>query len=782
MNLRSCWFWLLALLQIGGGATLFAQPLITDFSPTAGTTGDVIMLTGSGFSVNPSGISVHFWNGVSATIKFISSDTLMTVTVPSGASTGPLSIQQGTGNPTYTTGDFLVVGSGPYISDVSPAYGSVNDLVTISGVHLTNLVAVTFNGISSPGSPNSAGTQITTRVPSGATSGYITVSTSYGTSNSPAAFTVLGPGPFISDFSPYVGNPRTTVFIDGVHFTGATNATFNGTPGVNFAVQSDTLIRVDTPTNVSSGRVSVNAPLGSWTTSSNFFVPPTVSTFAPVGGRTGTNVLITGVNFLDATAVSFNGLAAAGYTVLSNSGIIATVPAGATTGIIRVIAPAGSAFSTGNFALQPTLSGFSPSFGPAGTSVTLTGANLNAGTPVVRFNGVASTSVTGISFGQVTATVPTGATTGPISITTSDGSYTNANTFYLPAGITSFAPTNSAPGSSITVQGRNFLGATAVSFNGTPATSFQVTNNSTLRAIVPSGLTTGPLLVSTPAGVAQSTGRFYGAPGITSFAPTHGLPNTSVTLTGSNFFGATVVSFGGVGASFSVNNNGQITAFVPNGAQSGPITVVAPAGTNSSASNFILDYTSDLTVGVTAAPNPVTLGSNLVFTVSIFNNGPYPAQNLSVTNVLPSTVALQSVVAPAGWILATNGNTLIGSITNLVNSGAAALFVTVVPQSIGSIVDNVSIGSAFPDPNPFDNTSSVTVTVNPLALLSISLLTNQVEVSWPVALSNYILQYKNLPTTNAFWSNVTTTSIISGNLRMVIETNNMASKYYRLRQ
>src|SRR5262249_39406578 len=184
-------------------------------------------------------ITVRFWNGVQADIIFINSDLQMTIQVPNGASTGPLSIQQGGGNPIYTAADFTAIGQGPYITDFSPGYGAMDDLITINGVHLTNTTAVKFNGKPSTSfNFNAAGTQINARVPAGATNGFISVTTPYGTSNSLTSFTVIGAGPFITGFTPSVGTPGTTVFIDGVHFTSATNATFSGTAGINFAVQS----------------------------------------------------------------------------------------------------------------------------------------------------------------------------------------------------------------------------------------------------------------------------------------------------------------------------------------------------------------------------------------------------------------------------------------------------------------------------------------------------------------------------------------------------------------
>jgi hypothetical protein len=75
-------------------------------------------------------------------------------------------------------------------------------------------------------------------------------------------------------------------------------------------------------------------------------------------------------------------------------------------------------------------------------------------------------------------------------------------------------------------------------------------------------------------------------PNVSGFSPSVGGPGTSVTITGSNFSGATAVQFNGTGASFSVDNDGQITATVPGGATTGPITVFNPSGSGTSGSNF----------------------------------------------------------------------------------------------------------------------------------------------------------------------------------------------------
>jgi hypothetical protein len=75
----------------------------------------------------------------------------------------------------------------------------------------------------------------------------------------------------------------------------------------------------------------------------------------------------------------------------------------------------------------PTITGFSPSAGPPGTAVTITGTNLDGATKVT-FNGTAST-VTQDTATNVKVTVPNGATTGRIKVVTDGGKVENATDF-----------------------------------------------------------------------------------------------------------------------------------------------------------------------------------------------------------------------------------------------------------------------------------------------------------------------------------------------------------------
>lgn len=77
------------------------------------------------------------------------------------------------------------------------------------------------------------------------------------------------------------------------------------------------------------------------------FVPTTPS-FSPTSGFVGDAVTLTGSHFTDATSVQFNGVGAS-FSVVSDTQISTTVPAGATTGLVSVGNPSGSASSAGAF-------------------------------------------------------------------------------------------------------------------------------------------------------------------------------------------------------------------------------------------------------------------------------------------------------------------------------------------------------------------------------------------------------------------------------------------------
>jgi uncharacterized repeat protein (TIGR03803 family) len=149
----------------------------------------------------------------------------------------------------------------------------------------------------------------------------------------------------------------------------------------------------------------------------------------PTSGEVGAAVIILGTDLTGATSVTFDGTAAA-FTVVSSSEITTTVPSGAGTGEVQVTTPKGALISNVNFRVTPTISSFSPTSGPVGTSVVVTGEGFRGATSI-SIGGVMATSFTVDSDTQITATVPTGANTGHIAVSTLGGTAVSAGTFTI---------------------------------------------------------------------------------------------------------------------------------------------------------------------------------------------------------------------------------------------------------------------------------------------------------------------------------------------------------------
>ena len=329
-------------------------------------------------------------------------------------------------------------GTPPQITSFTPQNGPVGTNVTINGLGLGGAFSVAFGSTAATFNVNVPGSQITTTVPAGATTGPISVQTPNGTAVT-SNFTVTaggGGGPNITNFSPRSGPVGTSVTITGNTFLSVNSVRFNGV-AATFIINSSTSISATVPAGATTGKVSVSGPSGSDQSQGNFTVTgtsaPVITGFNPISGKVGTVVSIFGSNFLGVTSVRFNGTAAISFTVVNSGKITATVPNGASSGKIAVTDPAGTGTSAGTFTVTgPKITSFSPTSGPVGTSVTLLGSNFT-GVTSVRFNGTAA-AFTFVNDGLVTTSVPGGATTGNITLTTPSGTATTG-AFTVTAGV-----------------------------------------------------------------------------------------------------------------------------------------------------------------------------------------------------------------------------------------------------------------------------------------------------------------------------------------------------------
>jgi hypothetical protein len=262
-----------------------------------------------------------------------------------------------------------------------------------------------------------------------------------------------------------------------------------------------------------------------------------------------------------------------------------------------------------------TIAGFNPTSGEITATVTITGSyfETNPADNVVKFNGIAAT-VTAATATELTVTVPAGAATGKITVSVRDATATSATDFTVifPPTITSFTPAMGTFGNNIKITGEHFntnITKNVVKFNGVTATVTEATATQ-LTATVPAGATTGKITVTIDPVVGTSATDFTVVPiTITSFTPTSGVFESSVTITG-NFnanISGNVVKLNGVVATVTAATSTELTIKLTNGGSTGKITVSANDVTAESAGNFTYTkqwFVSDLAgSGVNGAAN-----------------------------------------------------------------------------------------------------------------------------------------------------------------------------------
>ncbi|KAB7528169.1 hypothetical protein F8C76_09860 [Flagellimonas olearia] len=165
-------------------------PTIASFSPTEGTPGTTVEITGTNFSTVKTENTVEF-NGTEATVS-IASATLLTVEVPNGATSGKIAVTVD-GQTAQSSTDFTVLDPTTVsISGFAPDQENVGAQVVIEGENFSTMEGentVEFNGVAAQVTA-ATGTNLTVIVPEGATTGTITVTVGQQTVESTTEFTV----------------------------------------------------------------------------------------------------------------------------------------------------------------------------------------------------------------------------------------------------------------------------------------------------------------------------------------------------------------------------------------------------------------------------------------------------------------------------------------------------------------------------------------------------------------------------------------------------------------
>jgi len=180
----------LTVSLVGAPSAFAAAPTITSFSPTCGSAGAAVIITGTAFQDAPSAVSAVTFNGTAATAFIVNSDTQITATVPAAATTGPIAVTDSEGTATSTSNFVVATAAGPCITSFTPTTGNPGTVVTITGAGFTGATAVTFGGVAATTFTATSNTQISATVPANAVTGPIVVTTPAGSATSATNFTV----------------------------------------------------------------------------------------------------------------------------------------------------------------------------------------------------------------------------------------------------------------------------------------------------------------------------------------------------------------------------------------------------------------------------------------------------------------------------------------------------------------------------------------------------------------------------------------------------------------
>jgi uncharacterized repeat protein (TIGR01451 family) len=132
--------------------------------------------------------------------------------------------------------------------------------------------------------------------------------------------------------------------------------------------------------------------------------------------------------------------------------------------------------------------------------------------------------------------------------------------------------------------------------------------------------------------------------------------------------------------------------------------------------------TADLALTKVGSQDPVPATGNLSYTLVVTNNGPDPASNIVLTDTLPAGVNFVSANASQGSCTGTT--TVTCNLIGLLSGTSATVTIVIIPPTPGVITNTATVSAMETDPNPADNSASVTtsVIVGPTITLSGSVL------------------------------------------------------------
>lgn len=611
---------------------------VIHFTPSSAPAGTTVTIYGTGFSATPASNTVKF-NDTAATV-LTASTTVLTANVPSGATSGPISVTVGASTATSSASFTVGTGGVPTLSSFTPAVGNYGATVTLTGTNydttpVNNRVA--FTGAMGAVA-TATSTTITVPVPSTAQTGPISVSTISGRATSAQEFYVAPPGVVSADVQ-YTGRitvngPTVVAAITTANKTGL--MVFDGIAGQRISVGFSAV-------TVTQFTASVYRPDGVSMT-----VP--VPTFNTSGGSIDVGILpVTGAYTIFVDPVStYTG----NITVTVSTELTGTItPGGAAVPITISRVGQNARYTFSGTAGQTISLGV--------TSVTIPSLNVSilkpdgtvlvAPTSFSTGGGAIDSQVLPISGIYAIVVDPSLAYTGNVTLTL-------YNTPDVTGTITidgaTVMPTLTVPGQ----RARYTFSGTAGQWVNLGLTAVSI-SSSTVSLLKPDGTTLVSTSVSTSGGSLDPTTALPTTGTYTIVVDPTGLATGSMTLTLTSPFTGTI-TLDGASVPLSFTKVGQTARYTFSGTSGQWLSLGLTSVTIASSTVTLLN------------PNGTTLASTTVGT---------SGGGLEPPSTLPTTGTYTIVVDPGGTNTGTITLTLMSYLSGTLNLDGTATTTTITP-------------------------------------------------------------------------------------------------------
>ncbi len=546
----------------------------------------------------------------------------------------------------------------PVLTAVDKTPVSSGEILVVSGNYFdaaTLQILIGDNAVSPAGTPTLTEARIIVPVVESSTEVQLFAQTKYGKSSG-LSITINPPKPTITKVIPDKAGIGTTIKIAGRYFNEVLAVNFKSPDQTTeiaalFEKLAVDTLKVTVPAGLSPDAADIRVVTASGETEPpaafTVLLPPSITAFTPEQGTVGSIIRIIGqrLSFID--QARFGNVDAEIISVTEGT-LDLRVPLGALTDTIHIRSASGIAKTNKKFVVSPPpqISSLDKLSGAVGTEVTITGLNFQ-GAFEVKF-GTTPALITSNTGTVLKTKVPATAGSGKISITTPAGTGTSAEIFAVSGAplVSSFSPTFGGTGTKITLTGLNLLVVTSARIGATDLQIISKTDTK-IEVEVLAGSVTGRIVVLSAGNTFETTELFTiaGSPQITTVTPLSGIVGTVVTITGSNFSGAPVVTFaGGVTATVSKATPTEIVCQVPLGATTGRINVngaLSPA-------DFVVSAKPAIT-GVTPLQGGVD--REVTLTGSYFTGATFKfANDLTATKVGAGTDNQVVIRVPAGTV------------------------------------------------------------------------------------------------------------------------------------